>query len=79
MEYVELTENGCETLRRERLLALEIDHYRLELLIREAGPDTASFITQQADIGRRISLYADYNIDSEGVNDDRSRGLSVDT
>jgi hypothetical protein len=56
MEYVELNEADRTTLDRQRVLQLEGDHYRLEILIREETSEekVAQLLEQQAEIERRV-------------------------
>lgn len=56
MDYTELTDEHRETLRRERILALESDHYRTELLIAESGNYVLR--EQLAALERRIATYS---------------------
>lgn len=58
MEYAELTAAHQEALRRERILALESDHYRTLLLIGEVGPEEP-LQQQLAELEERIALYRD--------------------
>lgn len=56
MDYVYLTDNDRESLRRQRILQLESDHYRLGLLIAETS-----------DSGRRAELEAQRSVLEQAI------------
>ena len=60
MEYTQLTSTDFAGLRRERIVALEAEHYRLGLLIDELsnGDARAQLLDQQADIERRVGVHS---------------------
>jgi hypothetical protein len=60
MDYRYLTDADRESLRRSRILQLEGDHYRLELVIAETSdPDRrAQLIDQQVAIKAAIAAHA---------------------
>ena len=59
MDYAYLTDNDRETLRRQRILQLESDHYRLELLIAETSDPgrCAELVSQQAVLQQAITVH----------------------
>jgi hypothetical protein len=59
MSYTLLVEDQRDQLKRERVLALEADYYRLVLLLdEETDPDEAVRIgTRLADLERRIAVH----------------------
>jgi hypothetical protein len=59
IEFIELTPEHREKLRRERLLALEADHYRIELLLAEEVEPKArgAFTEQLIEYRRRIDAH----------------------
>lgn len=59
MNYHELAPGDYANLRRQRLLALEADHYKLALLIEESNDDDeiAQLHTRQGEIERRIAAH----------------------
>lgn len=61
MEYQFLTDSDKQELVRQRILALEADHYKLELLIQEcADPDRcAKLIEQQGVLSAAIDVHLD--------------------
>ena len=59
VHYTELTKRHKEALRRERVLALESDYYRLQLLLLDDdGRDVDSLVSQQAELERRILVHS---------------------
>lgn len=60
MDYAYLTDNDRETLRRQRILQLESDHYRLELLIAETSDAgrCAELTAQQAVLEQAVAVHS---------------------
>lgn len=59
MNYTELTPDHCQTLRRERILALESEHFRTRLKVAELrGDDPTELYAHMTDLERRISAHA---------------------
>lgn len=58
MKYTELSETQQVVLERDRILQLEGEHYRIELLLREApAEELAGLIAKQGELARRIELH----------------------
>lgn len=59
MDYYELTPVNFADLRRQRLLALEADHYKLTLLLDESSDEAEieQLCNRQNEIERRITAH----------------------
>lgn len=57
MEYAELTDEHRKTLRRERVLALESDHFRTQLILAEGGDENGGLLEKCAELERRIEVH----------------------
>jgi hypothetical protein len=70
MDYALLTDADREHLRQQRILQLESDHYRIELVLRETtDPDRcAALVGQQSVLEQAIAAHDDEQADrSESV------------
>lgn len=69
MDYLYLSDKDRTNLREQRILALEADHYRLELLIQECldADATAKLIAQQAKIMEAINAHLGENAQLEAA------------
>lgn len=61
MDYLYLSDTDCDALRKQRILALESDHYRLGLLIAEASDPgrCAELAAQQAVLEQAIAVHTE--------------------
>jgi hypothetical protein len=59
MEYTQLTDSDKQSLINQRILSLEADHYKLELLIQEStDPErSAQLIEQQATLRSALDVH----------------------
>lgn len=75
MDYTHLTPNDFVGLRRERITALEGEHYRLMLLLHEVedltSPVAQQLGAQSLDIERRIALHIE-QLERESTSADTS-------
>jgi hypothetical protein len=60
VEYLTLSAANLESLARDRVQALEADHYRSQLLLAEAGTDEerTAITAQLRELERRIRVHA---------------------
>lgn len=58
MEYTVLTDAQRATIKRDRILQLEGEHYHVELLLQEAtAEDLAGLVAKQTELARRIEIH----------------------
>lgn len=66
MEYTELSEAQRITIKRDRILQLEGEHYHVELLLQEATAEELSgLVAKQTELARRIALHLTSDLDPE--------------
>jgi hypothetical protein len=72
VEYTVLNAADKSTLVQQRVLQLESDHYKLELLIQEevSEEEAARMLGQQAEIARRLELYCGAPMTPESTSDE---------